>query len=245
MKVGYWTFSEISALKVLMKESRTCKWENFSCNGKWKKFQLGKPQEYELFLGKPQEYELFFFVHSKQSCQASAFPLFLYKDVIGFKCILPSFSSFNFRRETCKNFDEAFNGKQRNMFFFLFHFPHHRLFLCRCHCRLYFWSFSSVLYFSLKPLPHSFHFLPHWQMCSRQRSISVPPSSLFSLNLKKIKMQKNETSTNSANNAMIVTAKSKQAPSPSIMNWCNAPSLYPWPLVFNWRPLFFYKFEEC
>ena len=88
-----------------MKESRTCKWENFSCNGKWKKFQLGKPQEYELFLGKPQEYELFlgepqeyelflgkpqkyelflgkpqeyelfFFVHSKQSCQASAFPL--------------------------------------------------------------------------------------------------------------------------------------------------------------------------
>ena len=42
-----------------MKESRTCKWENFSCNGKWKKFQLGKPQEYELFLGEPQEYELF------------------------------------------------------------------------------------------------------------------------------------------------------------------------------------------
>ena len=124
-----------------------------------------------------------FFVHSKQSCQASAFPLSLDKGVIGFKCILPSFSSFNFRRETCKNFDEAFNGKQRNMFFFLFHYPHHRLFLCR----LYFLSFSLFLYFSLKPLPLSFYFLPHWQMCSRQRSISVPPPSLFSLNSQKNK----------------------------------------------------------
>ena len=168
-----------------MKESRTCKWENFSCNGKWKKFQLGKPQEYELFLGKPQEYELFlgepqeyelflgkpqkyelflgkpqeyelFFCSFKTIVSSLSFSP-LDKDVIGFKCILPSFSSFNFRRETCKNFDEAFNGKQRNMFFFLFHYPHHRLFLCR----LYFLSFSLFLYFSLKPLPLSFYFLPH------------------------------------------------------------------------------------